>query len=315
MWILGALNERYLNWARITIWLLCDHIMGMVMTCTAVFQSRNVWVPCRSRTRHTGRLVSHLIPSVSRKRTTALNCWAPNCIAWRLVRPEIQSKISFLKSKWLARLCHFFWLQIQGLGETIRAGEGFTYALITAWNWIWIRTNLQIAVGQCDQKLLTRGSLANPNHLNERSGEIHLSKIWKIPSSGLCMSPGGQTAVDGVPAKGATHFTSFQAARSSECIRAHFCTRTKTSRSCQCVDFVIFRSFSAPIGVLDISGISQLWASQYCPGAMELQLDMSYLWCACAHGETCNTPSNHFVTCIDGATWNTINTWSLMNRW
>lgn len=76
--------------------------------------------------------------------------------------------------------------------------------------------------------------------VNERSVEIHLFKDVKneiSSSSGLCMSvPGGQTAVDGFPAKGATHFTSFQASR-SECIRAHFMQyENKTCvRSCQCV--------------------------------------------------------------------------------
>lgn len=88
--VLGALIERC-QW-------LYDYIMGMLVTCTAVFQSRNIWVPCHSRTRHTGRLVSHLIRfCVSRKRTTrtselrwiSLNGWAPNYIAWRLARPEI----------------------------------------------------------------------------------------------------------------------------------------------------------------------------------------------------------------------------------
>lgn len=54
-------------------------------------------------------------------------------------------------------LLYFLWFeQIQGLGETIRAGEDFTHTSIPEWNWIWIRTTLQIAVGQCDQKLLTQ---------------------------------------------------------------------------------------------------------------------------------------------------------------
>lgn len=88
--VLGAITERC-QW-------LYGCIMGMLVTRTAVFQSRNIWVPCHSRTRHTGRLVSHLIRFyVLRKRTTrtselhwiSLNGWAPNCIAWRLARPEI----------------------------------------------------------------------------------------------------------------------------------------------------------------------------------------------------------------------------------
>ena len=144
------------------------------------------------------------------------------------------------------------------------------------------------------------------------------------------MSPGGQTAVDGVPAKGATHFTSFQASRSSECIRAHFCTRTKHGghEVMSMCTFVIFRSFtgftalpskkmpqemrrivktcSAPIGVI---GISQLWASQYCPGVMEPQLDMSYLY---AHDEArrlaTHLPTTSSLASTVQRTWNTINT-------